>query len=33
MPKGILRSVGKNGANEKRDVKLIQVYLNLGTSD
>lgn len=29
MPKGILRSVGKNGANEKRDVKLIQIYLNL----
>jgi hypothetical protein len=28
MPKGILRSVGKGGANEWRDVKLVQLYLN-----
>lgn len=28
MPKGIFRSVGKGGANERRDVKLVQIYLN-----
>ncbi len=28
MPKGIIRSVGKGGANERRDVKLVQIYLN-----
>jgi hypothetical protein len=28
MPKGILRSVGNGGANEHRDVKLVQIYLN-----
>lgn len=28
MPKGIIRSVGKSGSNEFRDVKLVQIYLN-----
>lgn len=28
MPKGIIKSVGKGGANEWRDVKLVQLYLN-----
>lgn len=28
MPKGIYKSVGKAGANEWRDVKLIQLYIN-----
>lgn len=31
MPKGLLRSVGTNGANHKRDVKLVQTYLNLNS--
>ncbi|WP_018016445.1 peptidoglycan-binding domain-containing protein [Teredinibacter turnerae] len=29
MPKGIMRSVGKGAVNQHRDVKLIQIYLNL----
>ncbi|PKM45692.1 MAG: peptidoglycan-binding protein [Gammaproteobacteria bacterium HGW-Gammaproteobacteria-1] len=28
MPKGIARSVGNGGANEHRDVKIVQIYLN-----
>jgi hypothetical protein len=28
MPKGLVKSVGKGGANEWRDVKLVQLYLN-----
>ena len=28
MPKGLIKSVGKGGANEWRDVKLVQLYLN-----